>query len=80
MRHTVIWLTWLGGATLLLPPSPPQTCTTVENHMLNRMETSCSDGTSAISRYDPLLDHWETVITRPLVVPSPPQPWKREHR
>jgi hypothetical protein len=45
------------------------------------METTCPDGTTATSRYDPLLDRWETTITTPpQVIPVPQPPWKREHR
>jgi len=75
-------LLWLLGATLVLPPSLPQTCITVENPVLNRMETSCPDGTTAISRYNALLARWETTIQPgPAQVISVPQPpWKREHR
>jgi hypothetical protein len=81
MRYTAIWLTWLVGATLVLPPSLSQTCIMRENALLGRMATTCPDGTTAISRYDPLLDRWETTITTlPRVISVPQAPWKREHR
>jgi hypothetical protein len=82
MRYRVIWLTGLVGATLVLPPSLPQTCITRENSLLDWMETTCPDGTTAISRYDALLDRWETTIQPgpQRVVPVPQPPGKREHR
>lgn len=80
-------LAWLVRATLLkvtlvLPPSLPQTCTTVENRVLGRMETTCPDSTTAISRYNAILDRWETTLTpgQPRVITVPRAPWKRGQR
>lgn len=67
MRHTVPWLVKaaLLGTTLVLPPSLPQTCTTRENVLLGRMETTCQDGTRIYSRYNELLQRWESTIMEP---------------
>ena len=82
MRQTTIWLMWLVGATLVLPPSLPQTCITIENKLLGQMETTCPDGTRAVSHYEALLDRWETTIqpAPSRVIPIPQPPWKQEHR
>lgn len=38
-------------------------CTTYEDKTLQRWHTICDDGTRAVSRYNQLLDRWETMIT-----------------
>jgi hypothetical protein len=38
-------------------------CTTTENTLLNYLETLCSDGTRAVSRWNAILERWETTIT-----------------
>jgi hypothetical protein len=38
-------------------------CTTYEEKTLQRWHTICDDGTRAVSRYNTLLDRWETTIT-----------------
>jgi hypothetical protein len=52
----------LLGAALGLPPAL-QTCTTREDPLLNRLETTCANGTYAISTWDLLLQRWTTTIT-----------------
>jgi len=37
-------------------------CTTTENTILNSLETICDDGSRAISRWDSLLQRWETIV------------------
>jgi hypothetical protein len=53
-----LWFTLVsptGGATVH--------CTTRENTILQRLETLCDDGTRAISRWNAVLERWETTIT-----------------
>jgi hypothetical protein len=38
-------------------------CTTYEEKTLQRWHTICDDGTRAVSRYNTVLDRWETTIT-----------------
>jgi hypothetical protein len=38
-------------------------CTTYEEKTLQRWHTICDDGTRAASRYNTVLDRWETTIT-----------------
>jgi hypothetical protein len=38
-------------------------CTTYEEKTLQRWHTICDDGTRAVSRYNKILDRWETTIT-----------------
>src|SRR5919108_3996006 len=38
-------------------------CTTYEEKTLRRWHTICDDGTRAVSRYNKVLDRWETAIT-----------------
>jgi hypothetical protein len=39
------------------------TCTTYEEKTLQRWQTICNDGTRAVSRYNTVLDRWETTMT-----------------
>jgi hypothetical protein len=38
-------------------------CTTSEEKTLHRRQTICDDGTQAVSRYNRIVDRWETTIT-----------------
>ncbi len=38
-------------------------CTTYEDKTLQRWHTICADGTRAVSRYNRILDRWETTMT-----------------
>jgi hypothetical protein len=38
-------------------------CTIRENTVLNRLETLCDNGTRAISRWNAVLERWETTVT-----------------
>jgi hypothetical protein len=38
-------------------------CTTYEEKTLQRRHTICDDGSRAVSRYNTVLDRWETTIT-----------------
>jgi len=38
-------------------------CTTYEEKTLQRWHTICNDGTRAVSRYNRVLNRWETTIT-----------------
>jgi hypothetical protein len=38
-------------------------CSTYEEKTLQRWHTICDDGTRAVSRYNRILDRWETTIT-----------------
>jgi hypothetical protein len=69
----------LAGATLVLPPSLPRTCTSTYDALLSRWETVCPDGTRAVSTWNVLLERWETTITPPAVSPRP-SPWQRDRR
>ena len=44
---------------------PAVRCQTHHEPTLNRLQTLCSDGTRAISRYNTVLDRWETSVTPP---------------
>jgi hypothetical protein len=52
---------WLG----VMSPAMAGTgrCTTYEEKTMNRLHTFCDDGTRAVSRYNRILDRWETTIT-----------------
>ena len=69
----------LWGAALMLPPAL-QTCVTREHTLLNRWETRCSDGTTAISRFNDILGTWETTITSPPPVSPLLPPWRHDRR
>jgi hypothetical protein len=48
---------------LLVRPAWSAThCTTYEEKPLGRLQTLCDDGTWAVSRYNAVLDRWETTI------------------
>jgi hypothetical protein len=59
--------TMLGWLLLLALASPVWAatlrCTTDEEKTLQRWHTICDDGTRAVSRYNKILDRWETTIT-----------------
>jgi hypothetical protein len=38
-------------------------CTSYDEKTLQRWQTICADGTRAVSRYNTVLDRWETTIT-----------------
>jgi len=38
-------------------------CTTYEERTMGRLQTICSDGTRAVSRWNSVLDRWDTTIT-----------------
>jgi hypothetical protein len=44
---------------------PAVRCQTYPEPTLGRLQTLCSDGTRAISRYNTVLDRWETTVTPP---------------
>jgi hypothetical protein len=58
-----------GLVLLLALASPalagPVRCTTYEVKSLGRWQTLCSDGTRVTSRYNTVLDRWETTVTPP---------------
>jgi hypothetical protein len=63
-RGLIVLLTlplWLG----VMSPALAGTvhCTTYEEKTLERWHTICDDGTRAVSRYNHILDRWETTIT-----------------
>jgi hypothetical protein len=47
-----------------LPPQP-QRCITYQEKPLKRWHTLCPDGTRAIYRWNPVLEHWDSTITPP---------------
>jgi hypothetical protein len=49
-------------------------CSTSFNRELQRFEMSCSDGSLAVSNYDPQLQRWETLIIQQGPEPKP-QNW-----
>jgi hypothetical protein len=55
---------WLLGLALAHPAlAGTLHCTTYEEKTLQRWHTICDDGTRAVSRYNKMLDRWETTIT-----------------
>jgi len=40
-------------------------CTTREDHAFNRLMITCTDGSKAVTRYDPAFKRWVTTVTRP---------------
>jgi hypothetical protein len=40
-------------------------CTSYEEKSLGRLQTLCDDGTKAVSRYNTVLERWETTVTPP---------------
>jgi hypothetical protein len=68
MHHRMLYrwtlLTLLLGFVLTSPAwSATLRCTTYEEKTLNRLHTLCDDGTRAVSRYNTILERWETTIT-----------------
>jgi len=59
---------WLALLFLLGAGSPIRAatvrCTTYEEKTLKRLQTICDDGTRAVSRYNTVLERWETTITQ----------------
>jgi hypothetical protein len=57
----LLWLVWL----VLTNPALGGTlqCTTYEEKTLQRWHTICDDGTGAVSRYNRVLNRWETTVT-----------------
>jgi hypothetical protein len=43
-------------------PGTPSSCTTTYDPLLARWETVCSDGARAITRYEQVLDRYETAV------------------
>jgi hypothetical protein len=46
-------------------------CTTYYEQTLDRCQTICSDGSRSITRYDRLLERYQTEITKPLTPKKP---------
>jgi hypothetical protein len=64
MRHrgwALVLLLALAGPAL----AGSVRCTTYQEPMLGRLQTLCSDGTRAVSRYNTVLDRWETSVLPP---------------
>ena len=57
-----LWLLLLLATPVL---AGPVRCQTYEGRSLGRWQTLCSDGTRATSRWNTVLDRWETTITPP---------------
>ena len=54
-------LAWASPASA----GTPSRCTTYEEKTLGRLQTLCSDGTRAVSRYNTTLDRLETTVMPP---------------
>jgi hypothetical protein len=61
----------LGPSTL---PPEPQHCITYQEKTLRRWHTLCPDGTTAMHRWNSVLERWESTITPPRQHPSKAKP------